>query len=306
MFFNKQETKTANPQYICILGASAIGLYLAHILQLFGHNVSIICSPTEADEMNATDIIIKNSHKLQNQRCNFKFCHEIPAHTQILIIASDITSIRRDLLLINPQNLIKTFILNLTPVFPFGFTSEILHHSVINGYFNGWITRHKNTVSLLSDNHYLDISASPNEDTETKQLLTLFPQERIDTKFSTNSSENFWKWLVPNALAFLFETAYDKPVSTLMKSAHIKQSADSCLKEFMNLASQNNITLNKNTVLNTIYSLNEHLYTDINEQKDLSRLHLEKIISLIFSGSSPDYRRHPCIYNLAQQIIKKL
>lgn len=306
MIFNKSEQKNTTPCNICILGSSATSLYIAHILQSYEHHVTIICPPAEADELNATDIIIKNPHKLQNQRHNFNFSHELTFKPQLLIIASNIINLRRDLLLISPSLLKESDIINLTPCLPVNFISETFKLPIINAYYEGWLTKHKNTITLQSKKHNLAISLPSGNNILQERLFSYFPSSIIDLKFTTQDTQNFWNWLAPNILVYLHEMISERPISTQIKTLINKQNLNTCLQELSIIADISNVTINKNEILASVYNLNECIYFSSFSSNNDKHLLFERMTSLLFSDTTPNKERYPYLHKVFKQISNKL
>lgn len=306
MLFNKTDSQTSSPVSISFLGNSPLSLYLAHILQSYGHNITIICPPTEAEEFNATDIIFKNPLKLQTQRYNFKFDHELRNIPQLLIIASDISTLRRDLLLIKPSKLEGTDIINFTPSCPSNFVNDTLKVSAISAYYFGWLHQHQNTIISLSKSPQIIINTPTDNSKLKERLQSYFPTSPLELKFSPNQAETHWNWLATNTLVCLHEMNSEKTISSQIKNSFTKNNFDTCLKEISLITSDLEISIDKNNILSSIYNLNEFIFFSSYCSKDRQRLLLNRFCSLLFPNASPDSERYPYLHETIKEIYNKL
>ncbi|MBE6452421.1 MAG: hypothetical protein E7012_02895 [Alphaproteobacteria bacterium] len=306
MLFNKTETQTNISQRIAILGASALSLYMASILKTLGHQVEVICPPKEAEELNATDIIIKNTRKIQNLRQNLNFSHEITFSPDVFIIASDFSVLRRDLLLLSPSKLKESLIINLTPSFPQTLISDILKLPIINAFYFGWLSQHKNTITSLNKTPKISFSSPPKETAELDTIKNTFASSFLNIDFPTNEGDTYWNWLASNALVYFFETISEKNISSQIKNSTFKQDTDNFLKEISSLAAMVNASINKNNFLTSIYAIDELIYFSPKQDRNTRLILQDRFVSLLFSGTNSDSGRYPFLHNLIKQINNKL
>ncbi len=305
MLFAKNETQTAAPQEIAILGSSALGLFLATELQKADHRVRLICRPHEIDEINATEFIIKNNQHLTGRRYNIDCVFELTATPQILFIASEPEDLRGDLLLLSPARLTETQIIDLSVCTPTGLISEILHRPVISGYFNGWLKKDKNHISLLSNHPSLTLTLNPTTPAAA-QADDIFAGTMIELRRNEEDAQNLWNWLAPRAAAILLGTALGKKGQTLSKSAEGRKMLDSCLDELAILAAADNAGLERGAVLTAFYNIPEEFPRPFPAQTAAALLRLERLNALLFRTKRADSRRFPVISGLLEQIRNNL
>lgn len=306
LFAKPENTQNTNPQNICILGTSALSFYLAAELQKIGHKITILCPPKEADEFAATDFIIKNEQKLQSHRHNFHYTFELNFTPDLLLIASGMVDLRRDLLLLSPHYLAETPIISLTPTEPNSLISDILGKVIINGYFNGWLTREKN--------HVINFSRRPNitfslEELSPQAILLqdIFNNTEIETIFRSNNAANFWHWFAPRITAALLDLPSGKSIYALGKTKEGRGIIDKCIEELINLATIDNIKIEGTDILSQIYAIPEN-YTPLLQRlpKAGSILLLERLEALLFHGTNAADPRFQRLKNLIKKIRNKL
>ncbi|MBE6448483.1 MAG: hypothetical protein E7018_04195 [Alphaproteobacteria bacterium] len=308
MFFNKfssSPTQTSSPQKIHFLGISAQSLYLASILQNKGHNISIICTPPEADELHATDIILKDKSHLQNQRYKFNYIFEQTSQPDILFIASDIPFLRKDLLLASPRQLHNTKTINLTPTAPSTFTSELLNIPTTNAYLHGWLQKDKNIIIQSSNNYKLIISTPKNSPVHTT-LSSLFENSLVECCTNENDTENLWKWLIPQAISILLETNGVKNIYSYSKTENGRKTIDSLLKELSAIASSREVSLNHSSILTQLHSQPENNgFLTKNTPRNILSLHLQCLSQLLFQGISPNNPNYPVLHQMINSALNK-
>ena len=303
MLFAKTENKIAsNPQNICILGTSALSFYLAAELQRIGHNITILCQPKEADEFGATDIIIKNEQLLQNHRHSFNYSFSLNYSPDLLLITSDIISLRSNLLLLSRHFLAETPIVSFTPTEPASLISDILDKVTINAYFNGWVNREKNHI--VNFGRHPNIVFSLEElSPQTIFLQDIFDKTSLEISATPSDATNFWKWFAPRITATLLDLPSGKSIYALGKTKEGRTIIDNCIAEIIELSSVNNVKMESTDILSQIYAIPEN-YTPLLQKlpRTSSALLLERLSGLLFHGVSPEDTR----FSLLQRLIKKI
>lgn len=299
MFFAKTEIETSSAHNIAILGTSALGLFLAAELQKVGHRVLLICPPHENDELNATDIIIKDSRHLSGRRHNIHSSYELDDTPQILLLASAPEQLRSNLLLVSPSRLSETTIINLTPCRPDNLICDILQYPVINAYFNGWPVQNKNHI--LPGNHRgITLSLSEKEP-QSSLLQKIFTPTEIKISYNQNNAENFWNWLAPRAAAILLTNAQTANLSSFSRTPEGRKTIDRTIAELAALAAANETNLESSAVLSEFYNIIQD-----HQIPAASVLGLDRLNSLLFYGIAAAERRFPHLSGLIQQIRNKL
>ena len=309
MFFNRTSLSTKQPKTslnICILGTSAVAFFVAEQLQNAGHQIKILCPPSEADEYNSTDFIFKNNRHLKTKRSQFNYCFEQPTSPEVLLIASKPQKLRSDLLLLSPTNLQDTIIINLSPSTPENFVSEMLNLTSINAYFFGWLHQNQNHISLLSASPFINFTLSPHSE-QFQNIHNIFDETEIETKSNISAAHNFWQWLAPHAIIFLVSEASDKSFYYCTQKAEHRQIIENCLPEIIALASLDNANLEKSDILRTLYSAPENYLSPFHSSvRTTQALLLERIINMLFNRTSFDNKHFPTLKKLITQIINKL
>lgn len=309
MFFNRTSLSTKHtktPQNICILGTSSVALFIAEQLQNTGHQIKILCPPSEVDEYNSTDFVFKDNRHLKTKRSQFKCCFEQPASPDFLLIASKPQKLRSDLLLLSPTNLQNTTIINLTPSAPENFVSEALNLASVNAYFFGWLHQSQNHISLLSASPFINFTLSAHSE-QFQNIQNLFDETEIETKSNVSAAHNFWQWLAPHAIIFLISEASDKSFYYCAQKPEYRQIIENCLPEIIALASSDNANLEKSDILRTLYSVPENYLSPFHSPvKTTQALLLERTTNMLFRSTSFNNKHFPIIKNLITQIINKL
>ena len=302
MFFNKPNLSNTiiKPQHISILGKSSVGLYLAGYFQNLGHNTNIICSPS--DKNKNTDIIIKNSAKLQSTHHKINTSYELTFSPNFLFIASELPDINSDLLLISPSKLFNTTIINLTPNPQPNFFSKNLNQKSISAFFNAWINKNGNTVSLNSLSPQIIFSLSPDE-TETNQIQNIFGFNDFELLFKTSQADSFWNWFTPRVLIYFSNIALKTSVKELSKTLDGRNLLDNCLNEISQIAYLDKVNLNKNSVLAELYSAPEVVFSFKNQNSSYIQRFSAKILALLFNRISLENNNFPTLKYLAKKIF---
>ena len=307
MLFAKTENKqTTSPKNRCILGTSALGFYLASELQKSGHKITILCLPQEADEFGATDFIIKNEQRLQSHRHNFHYSFELDFAPDLLLIASNITYLRRDLLLLSPRYLAETPVVSFVPTTPNSLISDILGKVTINAYFNGWLSRDKNHVTNFSRRPNITFSLEELSPQATS-LQDIFNSTDIETSAKEADAANFWHWFAPRITATLLDLPSGKSIYALGKAKEGRAIIDKCIAEIVDLSRIDNVKMESADILSEIYAIPEN-YTPLLQRlsKKSSILLLERLEALLFHGISPEDTRFPLLRKLIKKIRNKL
>ncbi|MBE6444501.1 MAG: hypothetical protein E7019_00375 [Alphaproteobacteria bacterium] len=295
MFFSKVLTpqKNPNPKKISILGDSALSLTIANDLQNIGHTVKIICSPQLSDEYNATDFIFKDSHFLQHHQAKFFFSFEQNDVSDLLIIASDITSLRNDLLLISTAKLQNSLILNLTPYSPQTMLKEILESAPIEARNLSLLWKHKNTISN-SDLGVTLYLPSDTKDIHVNILQEIFKNSKINIELSDSFDSCHWEWIAIRVL-FLLCLCLKQHPQLLYKNDSIRLQTDNCLKEISHIANLKSQTIDTNKVINILQNTPNNLNTPIPQDSKSFNIYTERLFNIIFQGVALDEKRFPTL-----------
>ena len=309
MFFNKpnfpnKQTETA--QNIYILGTSPSALFVAEQLQDLGHHISILCPPKIVDEFNATDFIFKDRRHLKSKRFQVNFEFEILTAPDILFIMSEPQNLHNDLLLLSHKKLEKTTIVNTSPTYPENFVSQILGLPTINAYFSAWLHRNKNHISLLTGTPSIKLAISPVSE-QFKNMQNLLKKTGITLENSLSATDDFWQWLIPQAIIFFVSEAFEKNFYICSQKQDCRTTIEKCLKEAITIASLNNAKTEKNELLKTLYSAPENYISPWHAPlKTTQSLLLKTLTNMLFFNVSCDSKRFPTLKSLITKIENKL
>lgn len=305
MLFVKSDSKTnPNPLTIAVLGTSALSFYLASELQKAGHRLNLICTPREADEYNATDFIFKDGRRLQNHRQTFRCSFELEDTPQLLLIASEQSRLRSDLLLLSPARLTDCRVVSFTPAQPSGLLSDVLGCPVVNAYFNGWLAKDKNHITLLSSRSNIVFSLEEHS-SQTVFLQDAFIGTTIETGAAADNAANFWRWFTPRIMAALLDFSSGKNIYSFGKTAEGRKILDSSIKEIITLAAADNVRLDSAEILPQLYNIPDNYAPYPSVKAAEKALELERLNALLFSGVAADDRRFPVLRGLLRQIRNK-
>ncbi len=292
---DNKKTPDVQPQNIHILGTSAQSLYLGATLQRYGHRVTVLCRPQEADEYNATDIIIKETTRLQSRRCRFFCTFEQTASPDLLIIGSDSPNLRSDLLLLSPSKIKAVPIVTLQPEVPTGLISETLGLPIVKAYFDSWLQQNKNHVSLFSASSDLVFSLPP-QSRQMHALADIFDSAAIATKASENDAVNYWNWLSPRALALIFGAGPEKSVARVLKKTPARRTLEQCLDEIAELAAVDNVILNNQQIINVLHKLPENCSSPLlSDSTPVRLLRLQRLSAMLFRSLAQSDHRAPLL-----------
>ena len=275
-------------------------------MQKVSHKITILCPPKEADEFAATDFIIKNEQHLQSHRHNFNYTFELDFTPDLLLIASGMVDLRRDLLLLSPHYLAATPIISFTPTEPNSLISDILGKVIINAYFNGWLSREKN--------HIINFSRHPNitfslEDISPQAtfLQDVFNDTNLKININNSDAANFWHWFAPRITATLLDLPSGKNIYALGKTKEGREIIDKCITEIINLAAIDNLKLESADILSQIYAIPEN-YTPLLQKlpRTASALLFERLTALLFKEALSEDNRFSLLQRLTKKIRNKL
>lgn len=306
MFFSKPvPAHTVTPKNIAILGTGAAGLYWADAFQNLGHNVFVLCPPRYADEYNATDFIYKDSSRLKNPRNNFHFGHELPFIPDLLLIAISPEHQKSDLTLLSPAPLADTVIVN--SCFPAcdAVLPELVHKPVIRAFFEGWINRNKNHISVFGHSPRITFSL-PDTSAEAAFLREIFEASGVKTIFSDHEKNNLWNFAGPFLAYNLLTACYDHTVFELAKTEEGRRQIDLLLEDISRMAEADNAYLMPADLLAKLYEIPSAYISPLKKSVQTQNpLFFEKINSFLLSQNAKNDKKYPVIRELMQKLYNK-
>lgn len=308
MFFSKAaEPKIATQTYnIMIVGTSGIGLFLADTLKNAGHNITLLCSPRQADEYNATDFIFKDANRLKSTRNTFSFTHEITTTPQIVLIASSQKAQIAETALLNPNKLNESIIINLGLPYNNNSTlSEILHRPVISAFFDGHINTHKNHISILGNTPRLTFTL---QDTapEASLLKNIFQNLDIQTVFSENESDNLWSFFGPKLAHDILSATHNQNIFEIGKTDAGRKQIDAVLTEISLLATTENTFLTTADLLTKLYNYPPAYVAPLQKHTlQKNPLFFSRLSQFLLLKGLKNHKKYPVLHQLMQDLYNK-
>lgn len=306
MFFSKPEpAPVLTPQNIAVLGASALGLYWADIFKNLGHRVFVLCPPQQADEYNATDFIYKDSSRLKNPRNNFHFGHELPFAPDLLLITVSPEHQKSDLTLLSPAPLADTTVVNFCFPGHSAVLPEIVHKPVINAFFEGWVNRSKNHISVFGHAPRVTFSL-PDTSAEAVLLREVFEAAGIKTVFSAQEKSNLWNFAGPFLAHNLLTACHGRSIFELAKTEDGRRQIDLLLEEISRMAEADNACLTPAELLARLYEIPSAYVPPLQKSVQTKNpLFFEKLNSFLSSRYARNDKKYPFICELMQNLYNK-
>lgn len=238
---------------IYVLGLSPLGLYLACRLRLGGNRVILLGSPDKAEYYAQNDISLKEDRSLHTRRLHFETAYRMQETPRLLIIASGLLSLRADLSLLSPAKLKETPIMNFSLLEDTSALADFLKTPIIQSYFHGFFSMDKNLLTTYGSPGFI-AAALNEEDARTSGLRSLFSPASLNLKALSDSRRNFWNYIIPFMVSSLVSAAASKNIFAVTKEEHGRALIDSCIGELSAAAAAEQIILDHNDLLRSIYN----------------------------------------------------
>lgn len=306
MFFSKPEPQSAvTPHNIAFLGTDALSLYWADILKNLGHRVFFLCPPRYADEYNATDFIYKDTARLKNPRNNFCFGHELPFAPDLLLITVSPERRKSNLTLLSPSALADTLIVSFCFPDQDAVLPEIVHKPVINAFFEGWINRSKNHISIYGHSPRVTFSL-PDTSNEAAFLREIFEPAGITTVFSEQENNNLWNFAGPFLAHGLLTVCFGRSIFELAKNEEGRRQIDVLLEEISRLAEADNVCLPAAGLLARLYEIPSAYVSPLQKSVQTHNpLFFERLNSFLLSKNARNDKKYPHIHRFMREVYNK-
>lgn len=239
---------------VYIIGSNALACYLGAQIQNSGKKVVLLLDRQSAEETLATDgISVKEDRSLTQKKHKLSAAAFMKEPAQAVIIADYANRLNTALSNVSPSKIGNAPVICFTPLKDMSYLCPIVGSNLHPAFFNGYVIKNKNTVSLLGRS--AGITICPTENGETDQtVLDIFAQSQLQTTAGGNRLLCFWEYFAPYALCSLFTAAEKKKVSELLKDKSNKEVFKRLVDEFCALAQADDISLNNDVVLKGIYN----------------------------------------------------
>lgn len=258
MFFAKTDSENEPLQplpseAVYILGANPLGLYLASRFTEGGERPILIGSAQALAKINQ-EFIIKDERFINRQKFTPVVTNSIRVKPKALIITTDSSQLKAQLLTILPAKIENIPIFLFTMLKDDSFVSSCLRQPIINAYFHGCLSADRNSISLIGRQNTICLNCSA--DHEKFQLIDLlFRKTNIETVFESDNKRALWNYLAPYATVSLLSAAYGKNIYHLTKDETHRRELDLLIEEIQKLALIDNVVLEHTSILKTIYNI---------------------------------------------------
>ena len=261
MFFNKtQPTSRFNSVNVSIIGTSAQAVFFAYVLQNSGCDVTIVVAPHLLPFYSKQGSFCIKSSRFQAKHANFHFAAEIPSRCNFCFIASTPGQARSDLLLLKPDSLQTTVLVNLSAIYNHRILEELNTVNSLTSFFDCQLSFAKNTVELLDQSPKIDIIDSGDN---LDLLQELFVDSMININIVTANKNFLWQRLAPYFIANLLTICYQKSISSLLLQKDLRRQVDASITEILSLAKSDKVSLNASDILARIYTFADDYTSDI-------------------------------------------
>jgi len=306
MFFGKSSSQTTTtPHNIAILGANALGLYWADIFKNLGHNVFVLCSPKKAEEYNATDFTFRDSAHLKNQRNNFHFGHELPFMPEFLLITVSAQHQISDLTLLCPNILSDTIVINFCFPNLIPILSEIIRKPTINTFFEGWVNRNQNHISIFGRSPRITFNLSDTSE-DAPFLRDLFESSDLKIIFNEHENESLWNFAAPFLAHNLLTARFNCNIFDFGKTETGRHQIDTLLEEISRIAQADNIRISTAELLTKVYEIPSAYVSSLQKSiQTKNPLFFQRINTFLLSKTGQNERKYPFIHQIIQEIRNK-
>ena len=288
---------------IYILGHSPLSYFLAAKLKQAGQQIILLKTPKDIKRFGRYQMTFREERVLHKEKHQFATDFEINGNPKLLIITPDISSIKSSILLLNPQKLQKTTIMNFNHSGINKVIANLLSNQQINCYFNGYVSFDGNSTTLLGRSAEIRIASSISTDTYSL-IQNIFEDTKINLSLSSESSNiSFWRHFIINATISLLSCAHNKNIYNLIKDRKERLLIEDYVTELAMLAVADGADISINDIIKEIYNIPNAYKSIMQYEVEAGKFcELNDVSATILEKS----KRHNIKMPLSKEIINKI
>lgn len=244
-----------SPRPVYILGTDALACYLAAKFQDADQPCSLIASPSDIQSLGTNGATIKEEFSTLKKK-HYKFDTAFWGRSEPLAVIITATSSEVNSVLsgITPDNIYNAPIICFSLLKDSGYLKDILGSNFHKADFSGWLNKNDQQIILRGRQPHINIY-SPASPQSAKSITKLFAPLGLEVNFAQSENSFFWPMFALRGACSLMCTAYDKPLSQILKNKPLTLELETLLEEFRQLAAVDNILLSTDSVMQNIINI---------------------------------------------------
>lgn len=291
---------TDNPVYI--IGNTATAYTLAARLILSGENVLVM--PGLDAQRFSSPFLLREDNMLQKNRLPLPTAQimNLPAKMVIFDIKPD--ELKTFMTYFSPSKASDCPLLSLCHTRHTSLMTQILRRPPIQAVFNGWLSLHNNTLTILGRKNELTVCANERV-VHFERLRDTLAKTYFTINFSDNEKQNFWNFFIPFATCSLFSLIHSKSIRDITKFPQLRLSLNTILDEIITAAPAD-ISIDKEQILSFIYSTpGNYVYPIVDDIKKHRCGELMFIAETLDCGNRNNANKMPEVQKIIRQNLKK-
>ena len=239
---------------IYILGDTAFAYFLAVKLHTCGLRTIIMAGEKNNTNLSTNGITLKEDYQLQKLHCQLETNIRQKEEALMIIIASDSSRLKSDLLSLSKSKLRNTPIISFSHAKDKGLISDILGHPVTQAYYDGYL-QYTNQQILVYGQSPKIILCTENT-SETYQTFENL-MKKINLELSNNTIEDlaFWNFFCLYAPCSLLTAQSGKNIFEITKNKALREQLLTSLNEIVLLPPKTLPPYNPDEILKKIFNI---------------------------------------------------
>ena len=289
MFFSRKNDFKSD-KFAVVIGASPLAVFLVHLLQEKGVDVTLI---TDAEKNNIlNNYVIKSA--FQNQDVEIRSSKFIEKKPEFCFLASSFNEYQKDLIYLSDEILKGVPIINFASFYNRKLIEQLDNIEEIRAYFNGFLVKAKKEVYHLNRVSDITICCEAEVVKELKNLLT---SKKTNVKSAKNTKKLFWQELVPCLLGNLYVLMYQSDVSQILTDNNKRQKLDLMIAEVVKLLKKAKQQIDEQKILPDIYAFPDGFSSEFDSLQGI------EVLSRLIDGI--DYFETPELFEIISKVYKK-
>lgn len=289
MFFSRKNDLESD-RYAVVIGSSSLAVFLVHLLQEKGVDVTLVADAEKNNILN--NYVIKSA--FQNQDVEIRSSKFIEKKPEFCFLASSFNEYQKDLVYLSDEILKGVPIINFASFYNRKLIEQLDNIEEIRAYFNGFLVKAKKEVYHLNRVSDITICCEAEVVKELKNLLT---SKKTNVKLAKNTKKLFWQELVPYLLGNLYVLMYQSDISQILTDNNKRQKLDLMIAEVVKLLKKAKQQIDEQKILPDIYAFPDGFSSEFDSLQGI------EVLSRLIDGI--DYFETPELFEIISKIYKK-
>ncbi|MBE6467474.1 MAG: hypothetical protein E7004_02645 [Alphaproteobacteria bacterium] len=289
MFFSRKNDLESD-RYAVVIGSSSLAVFLVHLLQEKGVDVTLVADAEKNNILN--NYVIKSA--FQNQDVEIRSSKFIEKRPEFCFLASSFNEYQKDLIYLSDEILKGVPIINFASFYNRKLIEQLDNIEEIRAYFNGFLVKAKKEVYHLNRVSDITICCEAEVVKELKNLLT---SKKTNVKLAKNTKKLFWQELVPYLLGNLYVLMYQSDISQILTDNNKRQKLDLMIAEVVKLLKKAKQQIDEQKILPDIYAFPDGFSSEFDSLQGVEAL------SRLIDGI--DYFETPELFEIISKVYKK-